>query len=102
EMYFWFKATISWVSHSKEEPRLHSIYLLKCLLVDLLVPSAMLEGIETAQRISWETRLNFSTSGNPFVILYVSSTKIIPSCQILSFLKLCLPMSRFLSLDSNF
>ena len=45
-------------------------------------PSAMFDGIETAARVIWDTKLNFSSIGKDAVNLYISSTRSIACCQI--------------------
>ncbi len=75
------------VSNSKADPIAISRNLLNSISLCLLQPSAMLEGIETADLLIWLLSPKRSSMGKVETILYVETTLLIPSFQISSVLK---------------
>lgn len=52
-----------------------------------LLPSDMLEGIDTAALFIWLVSPNFSSDGKSLVSLYIVNTICIPFCHTFNFLK---------------
>jgi len=69
------------------EPGDISIKWLYFLRLDLLLPSAILDGIDTAARFICDTNPNRSQSGKVAVILMLPMAIVKPFCQIFSSLK---------------
>ena len=76
-----------WVSNSLAEPLAMLQNREKSFWEFLPWPSAMLLGIEIAQRLIWEVRLNFSSDGKFLVNFKVWIDNLKPSCQTLKSLK---------------
>ena len=67
--------------------------LAKSALVFLPAPSAMLLGIDIAQRLIWEVNPYFSSTGIASISLYTDVAKAIDFSQTFKFLKLCIGLN---------
>lgn len=82
-----WRASKSCVSSSKQEPMEISMKCLNSFWLLLLLPSAILDGIETPARVIWDPKPYFSLDGRPERNAKQADAIFIPICQTLSDLK---------------